>query len=181
MEKVHDRLRFHSVWKLFKWKDPTGKIASYLQGGGRIENCIMAFGKPYAVETIDGNLGLNEGITTLLQLLVASNPTQTSFSGGTAYLGVGDSAGTAVATQTGLLATSNKLYKAIDSGYPTVVNQTVTWQSTFASADANFAWNEYTVANGNSDAAMNLNRMVTAKGTKASGETWILQLSITIS
>jgi len=37
------------------------------------------------------------------------------------------------------------------------------------------------VANGSSDAAVNLNRKVQNLGTKASGTTWIAQLTITLS
>ena len=54
----------------------------------------------------------------------------------------------------------------MDSTYPQRTNQTAIWRATFGSADANFAWNEFTVANGNSDSAVNLNRKVENKGTK---------------
>ncbi len=66
-------------------------------------------------------------------------------------------------------------------GYPSRSSQTVTWRSVFGSSEANFSWNEFTVANGNSDSADNLNRKVDAQGTKASGQTWTLDLSITLS
>jgi hypothetical protein len=70
----------------------------------------------------------------------------------------------------------------MDAGYPTYgSNQQAKWQSTFGSADANFTWNEITVANGSSDTATNLNRKVQSLGTKASGTTWIAQLTITLS
>jgi len=59
--------------------------------------------------------------------------------------------------------------------------QKATWQATFGSDEANFTWNEITVANGNSDSAMNLNRKVQSMGTKASGTTWVVQVSITLS
>lgn len=125
------------------------------------------------------NLLLNEGITRLQNLLIGGGGT--TFGNANAYLGVGDSSTAASATQTGLQAATNKLYVAMDESYPTISNQTTTWQSTFGSGDANFAWNEFTVANGSSDASENLNRKVSAQGTKASGQIWTLQLAVTWS
>ena len=69
----------------------------------------------------------------------------------------------------------------MESGYPSVVGQTVTFRSIWASAEGNFDWNEWTVANGASDAATNLNRKVAALGTKASGSEWTLTVAITVS
>ena len=59
--------------------------------------------------------------------------------------------------------------------------QTVTFRSIWASAEGNFDWNEWTVANGSSDSATNLNRKVAALGTKASGSEWTLTVAITVS
>lgn len=136
-------------------------------------------GIPYEEVEIDGNLLLNEGITRLQNLLIGGGGT--AFNNANSYLGVGDSNTAASATQTGLQAATNKLYMAMDTSYPSISNQTTTWQATAASGDANFAWNEFTVANGSSDASENLNRKVSAQGTKASGQVWTLQLAITWS
>ena len=135
--------------------------------------------EPFAVEEIDGNLLLNEGITALQNLLTGA--AATAFNNANSYLGVGDSSTAAAATQTGLQAATNKLYKAMEASYPAIAGQVTTWRSVFGSADANFAWNEFTVASGNSDASVNLNRKVSAQGTKASGQTWTLDLAITWS
>lgn len=134
---------------------------------------------PYDVVEFDHNLFLNEGIGALWDLACGLG-SPSAFSNANAYLGVGDSATAAAATQTGLQASTNKLYKAMESGYPQRSGQTVTWRAVFADAEANWAWNEVTVANGNSDAAVNLNRKVQSLGTKASG-TWTLDLEITLS
>lgn len=128
---------------------------------------------------IDGNLLLNEGIADALDLIAGLGGT--AFSNANSYLGVGDSSAAATAGQTGLQAASNKLYKAMEAGYPQRAGQTLAWRAVFAAGDANYAWNEFTVANGNSDAAVNLNRKVSAQGTKAAGQTWTLDLSITLS
>jgi hypothetical protein len=137
-------------------------------------------GRPYQISTIKGNVLLNEGIQAMLNLLTGiSAPTQ--FSNAAAYIGVGDSSTGESASHTGLQAATNKTYKAMDASYPQRSNQTVTWRSTFASGDANYAWNEFTVANGNSDAATNLNRKVSAQGTKTTGQTWVVDIAITIT
>lgn len=82
-------------------------------------------------------------------------------------------------TETGLAASTNKLYKGMESGYPSISGQTVSFRSQFNSSEANFAWNEFTVANGDSDSAANLNRKVSSQGTKSEGDVWILTVSIT--
>lgn len=144
------------------------------------DDAAFAADAPYDVSEFDGNLLLNEGIAELLDLGCGLGA-PTSFANANAYLGVGDSSTAASASQTGLQASTNKLYKAMESGYPSRASQTVTWRSVFGSSDANFGWNEFTVANGNSDSAKNLNRKVDAQGTKASGQTWTLDLAITLS
>jgi hypothetical protein len=67
----------------------------------------------------------------------------------------------------------------MDGGFPTYgSSQLAVWKSTFLSADANNAWKEFSVRNGAS-ADKNLNRKVSDQGTKTSGQTWILTLTIT--
>lgn len=133
----------------------------------------------YHQSTIEGNLLLNEGITALQNLLTGA--AETNFGNATAYIGVGDSATAESASQTGLQAATNKAYVAVESGYPAIASQTTTWRAVFDGSTANFAWNEFTVANGNSDAADNLNRKVSAQGTKASGQIWTVDVEITWS
>jgi hypothetical protein len=113
----------------------------------------------------------------------------TLFNNANAYMGVGDDATAADAAQTGLLGAANagthKLYVAMDGSYPTYgTAQKATWRSTFASADANFHWQEITVCNTNSNTGKNLNRKVQDMGTKPSeapGSTWVATLEITLS
>lgn len=136
--------------------------------------------RPFEVSHIDGNLLLNEGIGALLDLLCGLG-SPTAFSNANARIGVGDSSTAAAATQTGLQASTNKLYKGMESGYPSRANQTVTFRAVFGSSEANFAWNEFSIANGDSDSAVNLNRLVSAQGTKASGQTWTVDVAITLS
>lgn len=152
-----------------KWK-PRWRIEKY-HGEALPENL-------YAVEEFDGNLLLNEGIALLLNLLIGGGGT--AFNNASSYIGVGDSATAAAATQTGLQAAVNKTYVAMDATYPQASNQTVTFRATFGSGVGNFSWQEFTISNGNSDSATNLNRKVENHGTKVT-DTWIVSCAITIS
>ena len=132
------------------------------------------------ISEVEGNMLLNEGIGELLYLACGLG-TPTSFSNANAYIGVGDSTTAEAASQTDLQAASNKTYKAMAASYPSRTAQTVTWRAVFGSADANYAWQEFSVANASSGTGKNLNRKVSNQGTKASGQTWTLDLAITLS
>lgn len=180
-EIVKDSLKLKTFWQIYKWKDTGDKISAFLQQGGSIEQAIKAFGEPFGVEEIEGNLGLNEGIQLALEIIAGIDTSSAKWSNASAYLGVGDSNAAEAATQTGLQAATNKTYKVMDATYPQRTNQTLEWRATFGSADANYAWEEYTVVNASTDTGKNLNRKISSKGTKASGESWVLVLQITMS
>jgi len=141
---------------------------------------------------IVGNLLLNEGIQRLQDLTmiatVVSNQVATNpWSNANSYLGVGGSNKAEAATQTELSAASNRWYNAMNATYPSRSSQTVSFQSDFTTAQANYAWAEWTVSAGatspgslGSNGTTNLNRKVAALGTKASG-TWTLTAQITFS
>lgn len=74
-----------------------------------------------------------------------------------------------------------KWFKAMESGYPSISAQTITFRSVFGSGDANHDWNEFTAVSAADDTGDNLNRKVSDQGTKASGQTWTLDLQITFS
>lgn len=135
--------------------------------------------RAYSESKVEHNLLLNEGISALLNLLTGA--AETAYSNANSYLGVGDSNTAAAATQTGLQAATNKTFIAMEATYPQISAQTVTWRAVFDTGDANYNWREFTVVNGNSDAADNLNRVVSDQGTKASGQVWTLDVSLTIS
>lgn len=144
------------------------------------KEAIDLFGMPQ-LTTFQHNLLLNEGINELFTIICSAS-SGTKFDNTNAYIGVGDSSTAESASHTGLQASTNKLYVAMDGSYPTYgTSQKATWRSTYTSANGNFAWNEFTVANGNSDSADNLNRKVSSQGTKQSGQTWEISLEITMS
>jgi len=176
---VKDGITRKAVWKLWKYKDPKDEIAKALRNGMTHEEVLRKYGKErfIGMEEWEGNIGLNEGLNELC-LIISGNGTPTKWDSGNARVGVGNGTATPVATQTGLQGGS-KLWKPMDSTYPSVVNQTISWKGTFGSLDANWAWEEYTVVNASDDTGKNLNRCTTPKGTKIEGETWSLQLDIT--
>lgn len=104
----------------------------------------------------------------------------TAFNNANSYLGVGDSSTAFATSQTDLQAATNKLRKAMLATYPSVATNAITFKSTFASADANWVWAEVAVFNASTAGTM-LARLVQALGTKASGSSWDLTFTETIT
>jgi hypothetical protein len=171
---IFDRIEKSTVWGIKRYESNKHLKEGYIYDE---QECKDVFDGMPQFSTIKGNVLLNEGIGNLLQLIATTGGVQ--WATGNAYLGTGTSATGEAATDTGLLA--GAVYKAMDSTWPQIVTQTVTWQSTFASADANQAWNEYSVSTTSLDTGKNLNRKTSAQGTKVSGQSWQLQLAITFS
>ena len=138
---------------------------------------------PYSISRFGGNAMLNSGIDELWTI-VASENLGTKFDSLHAYLGVGNDSTDVDPTQTGLNPSGGgaTAYASMDNGFPTYGTlQLATWRATFDSSTANFAWREFTIANGNSSAAKSLNRKVSPQGIKVSGQIWQLTLEITLS
>lgn len=102
------------------------------------------------------------------------------FSEANARLGVGDSTTAFAAAQTDLQAATNKVRVAMDTGYPTLATNALTFKSTFGSAVGNFAWQEWGVFNAASAGVM-FSRKVENLGTKVSGATWVLTTTVTLT
>jgi len=136
-------------------------------------------GEPDEISEFEENVFLDEGIAAIWDALTGLSAV-TTFNESNSYIGVGDGADAEDSTQTGLLG-SNIAYIGMDTGYPSRTDQTVTWRATFGDTDANFDWKEFTVANGSSNTATNINRKQTDQGTKSSGSTWELEVQLTIS
>lgn len=134
----------------------------------------------YDVEEIEGNKLLVEGISEFMKVACGISGA-TPFDGVNAYIGVGDGTTAANASQTGLMGT-NKTYRPMDSGYPQVKDNVMTFRATFGPDYGNHKWREFTVANGGSDSAKNLNRLVEAPlREKVAPDTWVMELQVTIS
>ena len=163
IKKLMDGFQEHAEWSIRKFANDADYAAN----------------KPYAICPIHGNELTNAGINLMLSAICVTG--QTLFSNANAYLCVGDSTTAFAATQTDLQASTNKLRKAMDASYPTYgTAQKATWKSTFASGDANYAWQEFAVANASTGGTI-LNRKVSSQGTKVSGQVWELSLEVSLS
>lgn len=118
------------------------------------------------------------GATHLAQAAIAGSVT--AFDNAHAYIGVGDSTTAFATSQTDLQAATNKLRKAMDATYPSGGSNVLTFRSTFATTDANFAWQEWGVFNASSAGTM-LSRKVESLGTKTSAQTWVMTVTLTFS
>lgn len=107
----------------------------------------------------------------------------TAYNAAAAHLGVGTSTTAWAATQTDLLGTPVRkpvnLAPVITHGTPPV-NSVLTYVATFGPSDANFAWNEFGLFRAPSGGSM-FSRVVSAQGTKASGQSWELTFAQSIS
>src|SRR5690349_2293067 len=100
------------------------------------------------------------------------------FTNANTHIGVGDSSTAFSAAHTDLQAASNKLRKAMDATYPTRATNVLTFRSTFATGEANFAWNEWGIFNASSSGTM-LSRKVESLGTKTSAQSWQISCELT--
>lgn len=101
------------------------------------------------------------------------------FSNANARTGVGDSSTAFSAAHTDLQAATNKTRKAMDATYPQRSANVLTWRSTYATGDANYAWNERGIFNAAAAGEM-LSRKVVSLGTKTSAASWVLTCTDTV-
>ncbi len=132
--------------------------------------------EPDEVIEWDGNLMANLGINVMLDLLIGA--AGTDFDATNGYLGVGNSSAAAVATQTDLQGASSA--RVIIDAEASLAAHILTFIATFGSAAGNFAWEEVGIFNASSGGTM-LTRSVAALGTKASGATWVLTITLAIT
>lgn len=139
---------------------------------------------------IDGNILLYGGASNLWEYAIGngsgtSNLALTYLNNGNAYIGVGDGMTATDATQTALQG-SNTQRNAMDATYPQhttgtgLANSQITFQSTFITTDANFAWQEFGLFNGTGSNRVLINRKVSNQGTKTSAETRIVSLTLSL-
>jgi len=135
--------------------------------------------KPYEVCEDVQNIILDTGANEMLKLIGGVSG-GVAFSAANAKIYVGDNATAEAASQTGVLATTNKAYAGMDSGYPSVSGRTIVFRASFDDSTANFAWRESVVTNGSGVGAISMNRKVASLGTKVTG-TWTLQITISLT
>jgi hypothetical protein len=142
-----EKVRFKGVWRIEKfWHRKSGR------------RLIDAQEFP--------NLVTNVGGALMLDLLAAAGGT--AFNNANAYIGIGDSTTAAAVGQTDLQAATNKLRKAMDATFPSRSGQVMTYKSTFATTDANYAWNEIGLFNASSTGTMFSRAVIASPFTKTS-------------
>lgn len=170
-----------------------GDIAFAIPGASRaiVGDMIV---DPFDSIEREGNLLVIGGASVQWQTLIGNGTTTagqalTYFNNANAALGVGDSTTAAADTQTDLQAATNKLRRAMDATYPqhtdttgTAGSKSIVFRSTFATADANWAWQEWGVFNSPTAATGRmLNRKVESLGTKTSAATWVLTITLSLA
>ncbi len=174
---IHEDILLRKRWELYKFLEYKGRVHRALRDGVSIEEVARQFDSLEGWLVFLGNMPLNEGLNALFTLIAGTG--ETKFDNTNAYIGVGDSTALEAATQGDLQASTNKLYVGMDANFPTYGTlQQAVWRASFAAAQANFAWNEVTLANGSSGAAKNFNRKVQTMGTKPNNQTWPIVLTI---
>jgi hypothetical protein len=177
---IRDRGIWKAKWTIHMFKDPGNRIHRLAERGIPLSVLVEQYRSQFlGVLEIERNCLLNVGINQIWCLVCGTGGTQ--WSAANAYIAVGTATMAANATQTGLQATGTASATAtMVSGYPTYnSSQQATWQASFGTGVANFAWGEITVLN--SAAGTALNRLVQTMGTKASGTTWVATLQITLA
>lgn len=168
--------RVAAIARLWKFRDPDGSVARGLERGESVERFRE---RVIEYREVKGNLFLSEGVN-FIWLAVTGAAGLTPFNQYNSYIGVGDGSTPPSPGQAGLQG-SNRYYKRVDLDYPRVSETSITFRATFGPGEAEFAWNEWTVANGPSDEAVNLNRKVEAMGVKGPNSTWTLEVTLSIS
>lgn len=171
--QIHARTQIDKI--LFA-EDVRDEAEAFLKSGGSLEVALETFENEYLGQEVEErNLFLNEGINDIWNKVVGT--TGTAFNNANARVGTGTSTTAAVATQTGLLL--SPVFAAMDATYPLGAgsDQNVDFRGTYTGAQANQAWNEFTVDNG-AGPNINLHRTVSAQGTKTSGQTWVLTITL---
>lgn len=139
------------------------------------------------------NLFMYGGVSCLWQGLLGNitataGQALTRFDNANAAIGVGDSTTAVAATDTDLQAATNKLRKAMDATFPqhtdgvVVGAASIVFQSTFGTAEANWAWQELGIFNSPTAATGRmLDRVVSALGTKTSASSWQVTATLTLT
>lgn len=124
-------------------------------------------------------MGLVNAGRDFIASAICNNGSPIFYNSSNARLGVGDSSAAYAASQTDLQASTNKFRKLV-SGAPGVASNVITFVATFATGEANFAWNEIGVFNTATANQGMLCRVVQSLGTKSSGD-WTLTHTVTVT
>jgi len=132
---------------------------------------------PYEVNEFDGNLLTNEGMNHLWKIICgdAVDDLETA-----PVLIVGTGSGAATTSDDENTFTAG-VKEGMEAGYPTFgTDQKANWKASYDGDTANQSWQEFGLLTKTTDGVL-INRKVSDQGTKVSGQTWELELEITLS
>jgi hypothetical protein len=177
------------AWRArFRVEKYDADVDAYFERFGKEEGLerFLSEQKPREVDEREGNLLMTAGAQALWTALTGG--TVSAFSNANATIGVGDTATASAASQTNLQATTNGFRQSMATSYPVVSGNQVQFQGIFGGSSANFAWNEWGVFNSAGTGTpptggTMLNRAVPSGGlgVKASGATWTLTVTLSLS
>jgi hypothetical protein len=167
---------------------------------GRVTNLgalLKRFTGPPEFGEIDvaGNLLTTVGLNLITQLLIGTT-TVGSIKNAQAIVGVGATATAATVGDTALGANAGSAwYQQADGSNPTQANGVITMLCTFATGNANFAWNEWcwastttgtitagaTLASVSSGTEVMWNHKIASLGTKTSAASWAFTTTVTLA
>lgn len=177
-----------TVWTIERWDEQQTELLAEILGRAPIAEDFHRLGiKPYQVTEVVGNLITNAGWTRLMNLLTNQGATQ-ALDATHARIGVGNSNTAEAYTDTDLGAaagSANRWFQLV-TGAGSLGTRTLAFSASFASADGNFAWNEFGLdfgtASGNTVTAPLFNHKAgIAQGTKAAGQVWTATATITFT
>jgi hypothetical protein len=194
-----DTIKWHPVATIHKYSpEVVEELTRILGYEPKAADFVILGADPYATLEVEGNLITTVGLGFITNALINTSNPGDPLTQARAFCGVGDSSTGAAASQTDLQAASNKYYNTFDANLTrvttTVTNDSIQGVSTFGSAVANFAWNEWawfttttgtitpgTTVNVSSGTESMWNRKVASMGTKSSGASWALTTKVTFS
>lgn len=153
---------------------------------------------PESVTEVDGNILVSTGISNITNLIIGGGGQ--ALTNARSICGVGATATAEVIGNTALGSDgASAYYQGFDATYPTrttvtATNDTLNVVATFASGNANFAWNEWCWATSTAGTitpgatltsvatgTQLVNRKTASMGTKASGASWVFTTTVKIS
>lgn len=185
---IHDSGLWRCEWLVRRWDEDATSWLSERLGRDPLEADFDAHRVASYLDTeVHGNLLTTAGLGRIATLVTAG--TGNLISSTTARVGTGNGAGSAAIGDTDLGAAAGSSNRWFQTCTVTIPSNVWTFAATFASADGNYAWNEFgidigaaTVTSGATVNAVLLNHKTSiAQGTKASGQTWTATATITIS
>jgi hypothetical protein len=188
MTAATDSIKWQARWGIKRYdEDDVARLTAILDRTPQGADFDAHGVSPYLETVVENNLLTTAGIGRLVTLATAG--TGNLISSTTARVGVGNGVGTAAIGDTDLSASAGSANRWFQTCTVTTPSNVLTFAATFASADGNFAWNEFgidigtaTVSSGNTVNAVLLNHKTSiAQGTKASGQSWATTATITIS